>query len=98
MATRGGRARAGAREAVAEVTWARRRRPAVRKGARPTIGPSEGGGSMSDIFFIRHANHWRKAQRRLPEPPNPPEPPRRERGLRTLDSLLAGKRRKAPWK
>src|SRR5215203_2130878 len=97
MATRGGRARAGAREAVAEVTWGRRRRPAVRKGAGPTIGPSEGGGSMSDIYK-RHPNHWRKAQRRLTEPPNPPEPPRRERGPRTLDSLLAGKRRKAPWK
>jgi hypothetical protein len=23
---------------------------------------------MSDIY-IRHGNHWRKAQRRLPEPP-----------------------------
>jgi hypothetical protein len=53
---------------------------------------------MSDIY-IRHANHWRKAQRRLPEPPDPPEPPRRrERVPRTLDSLLAGKRRKPPWK
>jgi len=52
---------------------------------------------MSDIY-IRHANPWRKAQRRLPESPNPPEPPRRERGPRTLDSLLAGQRRKPPWK
>jgi hypothetical protein len=50
---------------------------------------------MFDIY-IRHGNHWRKAQRRIPEPPDPPpEPPRRERGLRTLDSLLAGKRRKS---
>jgi hypothetical protein len=53
---------------------------------------------MSDIY-IRHGNHWRKAQRRLPERPNPPpEPPRRERVLRTLDALLAGKRGKPPWK
>ena len=54
---------------------------------------------MSDIY-IRHGNHWRKAQRRrLPEPPNPPpEPPRRERGPGTLDSLLVGKRRKPPCK
>jgi hypothetical protein len=53
---------------------------------------------MSDNIYVRHANHWRKARRRLPEPPDPPEPPRRERGPRTLDSLLAGKRRKPPWK
>jgi hypothetical protein len=53
---------------------------------------------MSD-FYIRHGNHWRKAERRLPERLNPPpEPPRRERELRSLDSLLAGKRRKPPWK
>jgi hypothetical protein len=52
---------------------------------------------MSDIY-IRHRNHWRKAQRRLPEPPDPPEPPRRrERVPRTLDSLLVGKRRKPFW-
>jgi hypothetical protein len=25
---------------------------------------------MSDIY-IRHGNHWRMAQRRLPEPPSP---------------------------
>ena len=53
---------------------------------------------MSDIY-IRHRNHWKKAQHRLPERPNPPpEPPRRERGPRTLDALLAGKRRKPFWK
>jgi hypothetical protein len=52
---------------------------------------------MSD-FYISHGNHWRKAQRRLPEPPDPSEPPRRERGPRTLDSPLAGKRRKPFWK
>ena len=47
----------------------------------------------------RGANHWRKAQRSLPESPYLPEPPRRrERGPRTLDSLLAGRRRRAPWK
>jgi hypothetical protein len=57
-----------------------------------------GRSSMPDIY-IRHGNHWRKAQRRLPERRDPPpEPPRRERGLRTLDSLLAGKRRKPFWK
>jgi hypothetical protein len=33
------RARPGAREAVAEVTRERRRRPAVRGGTWPTIGP-----------------------------------------------------------
>ena len=56
-----------------------------------------GRNSMPDIY-LRRGSHWRKAQRRLPEPPNPPEPPRRERGARTLDSLLSGKRRRAPWK
>ena len=56
------------------------------------------GGSVSDIY-IRLGNHWRKAQRRLPERRDPPpEPPRRERGPRTLDSLLAGQRRKPFWK
>jgi len=50
---------------------------------------------MPDIY-IRRENHWRKAQRRLPERPNPPPepPPRRERGPGTLASLLVGKRRK----
>jgi hypothetical protein len=52
---------------------------------------------VSDIY-MRHRNHWKKAQRRLPEPPDPPEPPRRERGPRTLDALLVGKRRKPFWK
>jgi len=54
---------------------------------------------MPDIY-IRRENHWRKAQRRLPERPNPPPepPPRRERGPGTLASLLVGKRRKPPWK
>jgi len=37
-------ARAAVGNPVAEVTWARRRRPVVRKGAWPTIGPSESGG------------------------------------------------------
>jgi hypothetical protein len=54
---------------------------------------------MPDIY-LRHANHWRKAQRRLPERPDPPPepPPRRERGPGTLASLLVGKRRKPFWK
>jgi hypothetical protein len=48
---------------------------------------------------MRHRNHWKKAQRHLPERPDPPpEPPRRERGPRTFDSLLVGKWRKPPWK
>ena len=40
---------------------------------------------MPDIY-LRHANHWRKAQRRLPERRDPPPepPPRRERGPGTF--------------
>jgi hypothetical protein len=54
---------------------------------------------MPDIYIRRGNNHWRKAQRRLPERRDPPpEPPRREWGPGTLDSLLVGKRRKPFWK
>jgi hypothetical protein len=49
---------------------------------------------MSDIF-IRHGNHWRKAQRR-PSDQDPRD--RREEGPKTLDSLLDKKRKKPPWK
>ena len=44
---------------------------------------------MPDIY-LRRGNHWRKAQRRLPERRDPPPepPPRRERGPRTLDALF----------
>jgi hypothetical protein len=51
---------------------------------------------MPDIY--RRGNHWRKAQRRLPERRDPPEPPRPERGPGTLAYLLVGKRRRPPWK
>jgi len=58
---------------------------------------SDGRSSMPDIYI--RGNHWRKAQRRLPERRDPPpEPPRRERGTRTFASLLVAKRRKPRWK
>src|SRR5215213_6221811 len=64
MATRDGRARAGAREAVAEVTWGRRRRPAVRKGAWPTIGPSERSGNEQATQKPVQGSPGRRARKR----------------------------------
>ena len=49
-------------------------------------------------IYLRGGNHWRKAQRWLPERCDPhPEPPAGERGPGTLHSLL-GKRRKPFWR
>jgi hypothetical protein len=55
-------------------------------------------GSRMTGIYLRRGNHWRKAQRRLPERRDPPEPTlRRERGPGTLASLLV-KRRKPFWR
>jgi hypothetical protein len=66
MATRGGGARAGAREPVAEDTRGRRGRLAVRKGAGPTIGPSEKRSGNE------HGGHLRKARKPLEKGTAPP--------------------------
>jgi hypothetical protein len=46
----------------------------------------------------RNETHWKKGQRGLPEPPGPTKPARRDKGPKTLDSLISGKRRRPPWK